>query len=56
VLAHIGPHQQAPALLLPLHRLGQLPPRRVCSNRPIRADELDALVWAEVEQLLSDLH
>ena len=27
---------------------------RVCSNRPIRADELDALVWGEVEQLLSD--
>ena len=27
---------------------------RVCSNRPIRADELDALVWSEVEQLLSD--
>ncbi len=27
---------------------------RVCSNRPIRADELDALVWGEVEQLLSN--
>ena len=27
---------------------------RVCSNRPIRADELDALVWGEVEQLLCD--
>jgi site-specific DNA recombinase len=27
---------------------------RVCSNRPIRADELDALVWSEVERLLSD--
>jgi site-specific DNA recombinase len=27
---------------------------RVCSNRPIRADELDALVWGEVERLLSD--
>ena len=27
---------------------------RVCANRPIRADELDALVWGEVERLLSD--
>jgi site-specific DNA recombinase len=27
---------------------------RVCSNRPIRADELEALVWGEVEQLLCD--
>ena len=27
---------------------------RVCSNRPIRADQLDALVWAEIERLLSD--
>jgi site-specific DNA recombinase len=27
---------------------------RVCANRPIRADELDALVWGAVERLLSD--
>jgi site-specific DNA recombinase len=25
---------------------------RVCANRPIRADELDALVWSEVRRLL----
>ncbi|MGH2797029.1 MAG: recombinase family protein [Thermoleophilaceae bacterium] len=27
---------------------------RVCRSRPIRADELDQLVWAEVRQLLED--
>jgi len=27
---------------------------RVCNSRPIRADELDGLVWAEVRQLLED--
>jgi site-specific DNA recombinase len=27
---------------------------RVCHSRPIRADELDQLVWAEVRQLLED--
>jgi len=27
---------------------------RVCENRPIRADELDELVWSEVRRLLED--
>jgi site-specific DNA recombinase len=27
---------------------------KVCASRPVRADELDALVWGEVRQLLED--
>ena len=56
LLPHLHPNLEQADQLLPLHRPGRLaaPRRQRCTSGPVRADELDPLVWAEVRRLLED--